>query len=117
MTTIRAIVEWLFAGIEVNDAKERQEKGALLIDVREPGEWTAGHASGARHIPLGQLDKHLAGLPRDRELLFICQSGMRSARAVARARAAGLDKARNVKGGLSAWQRAGLPLNGGRYAG
>jgi rhodanese-related sulfurtransferase len=113
MTTIRAIVEWLFAGVDVNEAKKRQEQGALLIDVREPDEWKAGHAAGARHIPLSQLDKHLAGLPKDRELLFICQTGMRSARAVARAREAGLDKVHNVKGGLSTWQRARLPVERG----
>lgn len=96
--------------IEPAEARQHQTEGALLIDVREPDEWAAGHAPKARHIPLGQLEQQLGTLPRNRELLFICRSGARSAQAMATARRAGLTTARNVRGGLLAWQRAGLPV-------
>lgn len=91
------------------EARERQQAGALLVDVREPEEWREGHAAGARHLPLGELSHKIATLPKDREVLFICRSGNRSAKATVAARAAGLN-ATNVAGGTSAWARAGLPL-------
>jgi rhodanese-related sulfurtransferase len=91
------------------EARKRQETGALLIDVRESDEWRAGHAPSARHIPLGQLAGHLARLPKDREILFVCASGGRSGAATSLARRAGLEKALNVRGGMLAWARAGLP--------
>ena len=95
------------------EARSRQSGGALLIDVREPDEWAAGHAVGARHIPLGQLHRHVEKLPRDCEILFICRSGRRSAVAVSEARRAGLANALNVRGGTLAWVQAGLPVERG----
>jgi rhodanese-related sulfurtransferase len=99
--------------VDVAEARRRQEAGALLIDVREPDEWTSGHASGAQHIPLGQLGRHLGKIPRDREVLFICRSGRRSATATAEARRVGLSNALNVRGGTLAWVQAGLPVERG----
>lgn len=96
--------------VDVAEARRRQEAGALLVDVREPEEWTAGHAPSAQHIPLGRLANKLAGLPRDRDVLFVCHSGARSGRATDLARRAGLTRALNVRGGMSAWARAGLPV-------
>lgn len=97
-----------FPEVTPEEARQRQQAGALLVDVREPDEWREGHAAQARHIPLGQLSDKLSTLPRDREVLFICRSGNRSARATEAARAAGIS-ATNVSGGTSAWIRAGLP--------
>jgi len=91
------------------DAHARQQRGALLVDVREPREWAQGHAPAARHIPLGSLAGQLGGLPGVQEILFICHSGARSDLATDMARARGLD-AKNVAGGMSAWARAGLPV-------
>lgn len=94
------------------EAHTRQQGGALLVDVREPREWTQGRAPGAHHIPLGSLAGRLDGLPGEREILFICHSGARSDLATDLARARGLD-AKNVAGGMSAWARAGLPVERG----
>jgi adenylyltransferase/sulfurtransferase len=83
-----------------------------LIDVREPAEFKLGHLHDARNIPLGLLDQALAGLPRDRTLVFLCRSGARSLRACALARRAGLDP-QQLEGGLLAWQSSvdpSLPL-------
>ncbi len=91
------------------EAHRLQRAGALLIDVREPDEWRGGHAPGAKLIPLGQLAAKFPALPRDREILFICRSGNRSARATDAAREAGL-RASNVSGGMIAWAQAKLPI-------
>lgn len=86
----------------------------LLVDVREPSEWTAGHSPHAKHIPLGQLQAKLGELSAaGKPLAFVCRSGGRSAQATAIARRAGLD-ASNVGGGMIAWQRAGLATRSGR---
>jgi rhodanese-related sulfurtransferase len=79
-----------------------------LVDVREPRELLDGHVAEVVHIPLGQLAARLGELDRDRPVAFICRSGARSAGAVRTAAAAGYD-AVNVKGGMTAWVRAGLP--------
>lgn len=90
-------------------AQREYMAGARLIDVREPYEFDAGHAPGAELIPLGRLSGELRALPKDQEILFICRSGNRSARATEMASRTGL-KAKNVRGGMIAWSRSGLPI-------
>ena len=80
-----------------------------LVDVREPAELAEARVNGAKHIPLGQLPARLSELDRDRPTAFLCRSGSRSAMATRAAASAGVDAA-NVKGGVIAWSRAGLPL-------
>jgi rhodanese-related sulfurtransferase len=95
--------------VDVHEALRRQAAGALLVDVREPDEWAAGHANGAHHIPLGELAARQHELPRDREILLICRSGRRSSQAVGLLLQAGHPSPTNVAGGMQAWARAGLP--------
>ncbi|RTL69560.1 MAG: rhodanese-like domain-containing protein [Pseudonocardiaceae bacterium] len=78
--------------------------GALLLDVREPAEWAAGHIPGAVHVPLGSLDP--AALPAARVVVAVCRSGNRSGKAAAALADAGLD-VRNLAGGMKAWAGAG----------
>src|SRR3954449_11316837 len=78
---------------------------AIAIDVREQYEWDAGHIEGARHIPLGELPNRLDELPRDADIVFYCQSGGRSARALDVARDAGFARAKHLRGGFSAWKQ------------
>ena len=73
-----------------------------LLDVREPDEFEAWAVPGARNVPLGSLPSALAGLGTDREVVVVCASGSRSARAVAELRAAGIP-AVNLAGGMLAW--------------
>ncbi|PTL59711.1 rhodanese-like domain-containing protein [Paraconexibacter algicola] len=91
-------------------AHERAAAGELLlVDVREPGEFRSGHAPGARNVPLAGVGAACAQLAADgRDVAFVCKSGMRSGAAVSAARQHGLHAA-NVRGGMLAWQRAGLP--------
>jgi rhodanese-related sulfurtransferase len=94
-----------------SDAAAALARGELqLIDVREPAELSEAHIKGARHIPLGQLPSKLAEIDRDRPVAFLCRSGSRSAIATRSATKAGLDAA-NVRGGITAWARAGLPTS------
>jgi rhodanese-related sulfurtransferase len=86
-----------------------QAEGATVIDVREPGEYVAGHVPGAQLIPLGRLGQHVSGLPRGERIYVICASGNRSLAAVGLLANAGLD-AVSVAGGTGAWQRSGRPV-------
>lgn len=82
----------------------------VLVDVREPNEWAAGHAAGAVHIPLGRLASRAGELPGDRPIYVICAHGNRSKVGVQLLQRAGFARAVNVRGGTSAWMRAGLPM-------
>ncbi|HTW98325.1 MAG TPA: rhodanese-like domain-containing protein [Acidimicrobiales bacterium] len=90
------------------EADDLVRAGALLLDVREPDEWEAGHAPAARSIPLGQLAERLAEIP-DGTIVVVCRSGGRSARAAAALAGSGRE-ARNLAGGMQAWAAAGLPV-------
>jgi len=87
-------------------AVQKVAAGTPLIDVREQSEWHVSHAPDAHLIPLGELEARLSELPRDREILVICQSGARSERAVQFLRRSGFDAA-TVPGGMLAWSAIG----------
>jgi rhodanese-related sulfurtransferase len=90
---------------------------AVLVDVSEADEYAAGHAGGARHIPLGQLEGS-RDLPTNKALpvLLMCPTGARSARAAAMLRKAGYTRAVAVTGGTRAWREAQLPVERGEPA-
>lgn len=91
--------------------------GLILLDVREPDEWEAGHAPGAVHIPLGELPARaaeLVTLPDDQPVYVVCRGGGRSVRAAAWLNKAGLVDAVDVAGGMKSWQTQGRPLVGER---
>ncbi len=105
----------LFGGggdaIDVTEAERRATAGeVVLVDVREKGEWKSGHAPLAKHVALGGLSQRLPELEQlGKPIAFICHSGGRSSKACSIARKAGL-RVVNVKGGMGAWSRAGLPV-------
>lgn len=79
----------------------------VLIDVREDGEWAAGHAPQARHVALGAIAA--TDFPAGTPLIAVCRSGGRSSQAVTELVARGVD-AHNLTGGMQAWAQAGLPV-------
>lgn len=83
---------------------------SYLLDVREPGEWSAGHAPGAHHIPMMEIPARLAELPTERDVMVVCRSGGRSGQVVAYLMGNGWDNVRNVEGGMQDWAAAGRPL-------
>ena len=97
------------AQITPQDAVARAEGGALLLDVREPDEWAAGHAPGAMHLPLGELGARVDELPKDRPIVAVCRVGGRSGKAAEALVNAGYDVV-NLAGGMRAWDAAGQPV-------
>lgn len=87
-------------------------EGWTVLDVREPDEWEGGRIPGSLHIPLGEVPERLDDLPADGQLLVVCHSGGRSARAAAWLNHNGFD-AVNLDGGIVDWVRAGLPVETG----
>lgn len=87
-------------------------KDALVIDVRDVSEYEAGHIAGARHVPERQIADRLKELEkfRDRPMVVTCRSGTRSGVAVQVLRRNGFKEAVNLRGGIGAWEQAGMPL-------
>ncbi len=103
-----------FTDIEPHEALRRAKKGELLIDVRQPSELSALRVAKAVNVPLGDLAGHVASLEADRPIMLVCRSGNRSRRAAKVLAGQGFTDVSNVRGGLMAWARAGLPLRGSK---
>jgi rhodanese-related sulfurtransferase len=99
-------------GVDAAQAQSMGKQGALLLDVREPAEYSEVHASNTKLIPLGQLDSRLQELAvhKDQPIVVMCRSGRRSARAVSMLQEAGFTQVSNMKGGMIAWEDAGLEV-------
>lgn len=99
-------------GVEAKQAQVMVRQGALLLDVREPDEYSAIHAPDAKLIPLGQLGARLQDLSgyKDKPIVVMCRSGRRSAKAVALLQEAGFTRVSNMKGGINAWESDGLEV-------
>ncbi len=86
---------------------------AVVLDVREDEEWTAGHIEGAHHVPMGDVPARFEEVARLADdpagLVVVCRSGGRSARVVAWLAENGVD-ALNLDGGMGAWASAGRPM-------
>ena len=103
------------AGREVSAVEAVQlinRRDALVIDVRDTGEYEAGHIASAKHVPERQLTERLKEFEKfkGRPVIVTCRSGMRSSAAVQILRRNGFDEAVNLRGGIGAWQQAGMPL-------
>jgi rhodanese-related sulfurtransferase len=90
--------------IDPSEAALLVMQGTIVIDVRESFEWRSGHICGATHIPLFKLRPET--FIARREIVTVCRTGRRSAIAVRRLRAGGIN-ARNLAGGMNAWRKAG----------
>lgn len=82
----------------------------LVLDVREPLEWETGYVPGAQLIALGRLHEEFDRLPRDREIVVICEAGIRSATAASILRAAGFPRVAHVPDGTAGYRKSGRPL-------
>jgi len=77
------------------------DKDKVFVDVRTPGEYKARNIRQFKNIPLGS---DFSKLPKDKEVVVICQSGMRSAQACKQLKKLGYENVTNVRGGMSAWR-------------
>lgn len=90
--------------ISVQEAKDKfKDNNVQFIDVRTPGEYKANHRKPFKNIPLSNLASKTDSLDKEKEIVVICQSGMRSAKAAKILKKQGFQKIYNVKGGMSAW--------------
>jgi hydroxyacylglutathione hydrolase len=88
----------------------RDNKKLVVLDVRQPGEWAAGHIDRAQFVTGSALPQRLQEIPRDRQVAVICGSGYRSSVSAAFLQHHGYTKVVNVLGGMSAWKSAQFPI-------
>lgn len=87
-------------------------RDALMLDVRDTGDFASGHIAHARHIPEAQLSERLKEIERfkTRPIVVYCRTGSRAPAICAMLRKNGFGEAFALRGGVSAWQQASLPL-------
>jgi DMSO/TMAO reductase YedYZ molybdopterin-dependent catalytic subunit/rhodanese-related sulfurtransferase/glyoxylase-like metal-dependent hydrolase (beta-lactamase superfamily II) len=90
-------------------AQSLMDNGVVVLDVREPDEWTEGYVPNAVLIPMGEVLARRDELPEDAPIIVVCRSGGRSAAITESLRANGYE-AVNLTGGMCAWRAAGLPV-------
>ena len=113
LKAIRSFLGSPSSGITAREANQKlTAKEAVLVDVRQKEEWSAGKIPGAKHLPLDRLRDQQHRLPKDTEVILVCRSGTRSAFG-----AEMFSKedyaASSLEGGVGAWVREGLPFEGG----
>jgi glyoxylase-like metal-dependent hydrolase (beta-lactamase superfamily II)/rhodanese-related sulfurtransferase len=86
-----------------------EHRDAVVVDVRELREYVAGHVPGAVSIPQSELALHLDEVPKDSDVLMVCQGGVRSLKCSGFLRDVGYERIVNLLGGTEAWMQAGLP--------
>jgi rhodanese-related sulfurtransferase len=115
---VAAVSTWLFVSgctaptksVDVQAANEmRKQENVVVIDVREPNEYAAGHIPEATLIPQGQIEQRLAEIPKDKQVLLVCRSGRRSGEVTRLLTAKGYD-AQNMAGGMLKWAEAGFEV-------
>ncbi|MFI9652486.1 rhodanese-like domain-containing protein [Guyparkeria halopsychrophila] len=97
-------------------ARKAGRDGVALVDVREDNEWKAGHIKGARHIPLGKLERKLDDIRSENpdEVVLYCRSGNRSATAANILVKGGFENVSHLGGGILAWEGQNYPVSKGK---
>ncbi|HEY0845559.1 MAG TPA: rhodanese-like domain-containing protein [Noviherbaspirillum sp.] len=98
--------------VDVEQSRDMQKRGALLLDVREPHEFDEVHAPGSVLIPLSQLQERIVEIGdfKRNPIVIICRSGRRSMQAASVLGKLGFASLYNVQGGMLAWEQAALPV-------
>jgi len=99
--------------VSVDEARERMEDGATLIDVREDTEWNEAHAAGAKHMGRGVIERDVVQTFPDKntELILYCGGGYRSALATDMLQKMGYTNVWSMAGGWKAWKDSGAPTD------
>jgi hydroxyacylglutathione hydrolase len=95
---------------DVHRLRERVGEGVFVLDVRQPAEWAEGHIPGAVFITGAELPERVDEVPDDREVAVVCSSGYRSSVSASLLARHGRHAA-NVLGGMTAWKKAGYPVD------
>ncbi|MBN2084962.1 MAG: rhodanese-like domain-containing protein [Anaerolineales bacterium] len=105
------LAPWRLAGdISPNDARKQIAEGAVVLDVRIREEFVAGHIEKSLFMPLEELTSLMSALPRDRLIITVCRTGLRSIQARYILEEAGFSQVTSLKGGMEAWIAAGFPV-------
>jgi len=99
-----------FSPAELRDFLSENEGACVLVDVREDNEWASGHIPGAVHAPLSRFFEAAAKLAKDKSVVFYCQGGVRSKRALGMAKDCGLNAEGHLGGRISAWRSFDFPV-------
>jgi rhodanese-related sulfurtransferase len=96
---------------DLHDHMGKFGKNTLILDVREPDEFSEGHVPGARNIPVGQVGNHTQELAHFERIYVHCRSGKRSQMATAELERRGLKNLVCISlGGMLDWMQAGYPV-------
>jgi rhodanese-related sulfurtransferase len=99
--------------LDLNDVKQGiAGSDMVLVDVREPHEFAAGHIPGSRSLPLSQFDVSKLSDVEHKRIVFSCAAGVRSIQALALAQAAGLKIEEHYRGGFKEWAGMGEKVEG-----
>jgi Rhodanese-related sulfurtransferase len=82
----------------------------VVIDIRTPAEWAAGHITGSINLPLSQLKQHLDRVPHNSRVAIHCAGGYRSSIATSLLSQRGISDIIELAGGITAWEAAKLPV-------
>lgn len=93
----------LFSSIFGKSADYAQlvKDGAVILDVRTPGEYAGGHIKGSKNIPLQSIQQNLSKIPKDKVIITCCASGMRSGSAKSILLSSGFKEVHNGGGWMS----------------
>jgi phage shock protein E len=86
------------------------DKSVVMLDVREPSEYQAGHIPGIKLLPMGEVANRLSEIPKDKPVIVTCHSGNRSGQVAKYLRDQGYTNIHNMSGGIAAWEAAGYPV-------
>jgi len=102
-----------FQTISPEEATRLYNDGAKLIDVRSEAEYKSGRIGEAENLPVSNLESKISRLDayKEKPVVVYCQSGARSSRAAGILTKHGFTQVHNLRGGIMAWQAAGLPVN------
>ena len=100
--------------ITPGDAVALINDDASVVDLRSADAFSRGHIVNARNIPFDELEARKDTLKKNRPVVAVCDAGINSTKAVALLKQSGFDSAYSLKGGMTAWGQAGLPVVTGK---
>lgn len=88
------------------------KEDAVILDIRPKKEWTTGHITGARHIPMAELDRRMDELNKYKEkpVIVVCNLGQTAGAASKKLMAAGFSNVARLSGGMTEWKNQSLPV-------
>jgi rhodanese-related sulfurtransferase len=112
ITTESRLRATAFAAISAQDLIRLMNQGALVLDIRKPDEFAAGHVNGAKHLPSDQILTAGENFKRfkDKPVVVYCDSGSLAASAVRQLQEQGFTKAFTLRGGFAGWRAENLPV-------